>query len=138
MSDLEKRPPDENCNARKSDGSGYCKHEAGWGTNHTGHGRCRYHGGSSPSGEKSVLKDLEGAAEHAAVALELQLKELKRRIESGEEIDPSELDRLARTVLDRTGYGPKETKELEGGEDIGKNAGLSDDERDQLDQLFNS
>lgn len=51
----------ERCNARKSGngdlepadpgpwaGDGYCKREAGWGTDHTGQGRCRQHGGATP------------------------------------------------------------------------------------------
>jgi len=113
MSDLDPREADEYCNARKADGSGYCKHEAGWGTDHTGHGRCRYHGGSTPNQEKGIIDDLKGAAEHAATALELQLKHLRRDLENGEDIDPGDLDRLATTVLDRTGHGKTETKELE-------------------------
>lgn len=40
------------CDARKTDGSGTCQHQAGWGTDHPGHGRCKFHGGASPSGRK--------------------------------------------------------------------------------------
>lgn len=29
-------------------GEGYCKRKAGWGTDHLGQGRCKFHGGSSP------------------------------------------------------------------------------------------
>jgi len=113
MSDLEPKPADEYCNARKTNGDGYCKHEAGWGTDHTGVGRCRFHGGNTPDQEKAIIKDLEGAAEHAATALELQLKHLRRALESGEEIDAADLNRLATTVLDRTGHGKTEKKEVE-------------------------
>jgi len=113
MSDLEPKDANEYCNARKTDGSGYCKHTAGWGTDHTGHGRCRYHGGNVPNQEKGIIDDLEGAAEHAATALELQLKHLRRDLEDGEEIDPADLDRLATTVLDRTGHGKTEKQEVE-------------------------
>lgn len=117
MSELEKKDPGDKCNARKSDGSGYCQHTAGWGTDHTGHGRCKYHGGDSPSGEKAVLSELKDASEHAGVALRLKLKDLRRRLENDEDVDPQELDRLARTVLDRTGHGPEETHEHKGDED---------------------
>ena len=44
---LQKKEPGELCNARKSDGSGYCKQPAGFGTDHVGSGRCKYHGGAS-------------------------------------------------------------------------------------------
>lgn len=37
--------PSETCNARTP--NGYCKQRAGFGTNHLGTGRCKYHGGSS-------------------------------------------------------------------------------------------
>lgn len=114
MSELEKKDPGDKCNARKSSSDGYCQHAAGWGTDHPGHGRCKYHGGNSPSGEKAVLKDLEDAAEHASTALQLKLKDIRRRLENGDDVDPQELDRLARTVFDRTGYGPTETREVTG------------------------
>jgi len=111
--DLPPKDADKYCNARKTDGSGYCQHTAGWGTDHTGTGRCRYHGGNTQAQEKGVISELEDAAEHASTALELQLKHIKQEIEKGEEIDASELDRLARTVFDRSGYGPTEKQELE-------------------------
>ena len=44
--------PDVYCNARTRNGSGSeggrCRHEAGWGTDHPGVGRCKLHGGASP------------------------------------------------------------------------------------------
>lgn len=47
--DLPPREAGENCNARRKDGSGYCRKSAGWGTSRSS-GRCRLHGGSSPRG----------------------------------------------------------------------------------------
>lgn len=47
------------CNARKTDGSGVCRHGAGWGTDHVGFGSCRKHGGSTPNGAKSAHKERE-------------------------------------------------------------------------------
>lgn len=45
------RPPTQTCNARLSRGSGYCSNQAGKGTDHTGYGRCKLHGGLSPRDE---------------------------------------------------------------------------------------
>lgn len=119
MNDLDPKEPDEYCNARRTDGSGYCGQPAGWGTDHET-GRCKFHGGNTPQHEKHVIKELEAAAEDAGVALKLKLKHIRQRLEDGEDVDWKELDRLARTVLDRTGAGPSETREhtgeIEGGD----------------------
>lgn len=40
------------CGAKTRSGD-KCKHEAGWGTDHVGTGRCRLHGGCSPKGPDS-------------------------------------------------------------------------------------
>jgi hypothetical protein len=52
----------------------------------------------------------------AAVALRLRLKHVRQKVESGDgdDVDWGEVDRLARTVFDRTGYGKTETRELTG------------------------
>lgn len=39
------RPPGQKCNARLARGVGYCTNPAGAGTDHTGYGRCKLHGG---------------------------------------------------------------------------------------------
>jgi hypothetical protein len=116
MSDLPKRDAADNCNARKTDGSGYCGQRAGWGTAHTGVGRCKYHGGSTPDQERGIIADLEDGAQDAAVALRLRLKHVRQAVEDGdaEDVDWGQVDRLARTVLDRTGHGKTETRELTG------------------------
>lgn len=119
MSEIEEKEPDEKCNARKTDGSGYCQQPAGFGTDHVGHGRCKYHGGSTEQHEKSIIDDLKEAAGDAAVAYRLKLKHARKKAENGnhEDIDWGELDRMARTVFDRTGHGKEETQELKGDED---------------------
>ena len=118
--DLPPKEPGDKCNARKTDGSGYCQHAAGWGTDHTGVGRCKFHGGSTPDQEKGIINELEDAAEHSAVALRLQLKHLRESLEAGEDVDPSELNQLAKTVLDRTPSAPNKTETQEvTGEDGG-------------------
>ena len=116
MSDLPPKDPDEHCNARKTDGSGYCQHPAGWGTDHNGRGRCKFHGGNTKNQEKNLIDELEDAASDAAIAYKLKLKHVREKVESGdyEDIDWQELDRLGRTVFDRTGHGPSETHEHTG------------------------
>ena len=43
------------CGALKRDGK-HCTMHAGWGTNHTGIGPCRFHGGMAPNVNKSIIK----------------------------------------------------------------------------------
>ena len=117
MSDDDELPPKEAgeyCNARKTDGSGYCKHEAGWGTDHPGIGRCKFHGGSTPDQEKNIIEELEDAAGDATTALRLRIKHLRRDVEDEDaEVDWQELDRLARTILDRAPSAPNKTETQE-------------------------
>jgi hypothetical protein len=42
------------CGAIKRQGEGECQQPAGWGTDHPGTGRCKLHGGASPSGPESA------------------------------------------------------------------------------------
>ena len=113
MSDLEQKEPGEYCNARKTDGSGYCQHEAGWGTDHSGVGRCKFHGGSTPDQEQGIINDLKDAADDGAVAVKLQLKRMRQKSEAGEEIDIADLNRLAKLVFDRTGHGGEEIHNID-------------------------
>ena len=113
MSDLEQKEPGEYCNARKTDGSGYCKHEAGWGTDHSGVGRCKFHGGSTPDQEQGIINDLKDAADDGAVAVKLQLKRMRQKSEAGEDIDIGDLNRLAKLVFDRTGHGGEENHNID-------------------------
>lgn len=57
--------PKRHCGARTRGGA-KCKRPAGWGTDHPGTGKCKNHGGSSPSGKKAAakqeLQDFMGAA----------------------------------------------------------------------------
>ena len=131
MSDLEAKEPDEKCNAVKTDGSGHCQQPAGFGTDHVGHGRCKYHGGSTPNQEKNIIGELEDAAEDAAIAYKLRLKHVRQMVEAGEHqaVDWQELDRLARTAFDRTGHGKTETREhaTEDGDGFNWTIELADD-----------
>jgi hypothetical protein len=116
MSERETREAGDNCNAHKTDGSGYCGQPAGWGTDHAGYGRCKLHGGNTPAQEKNLLDELSSGAEDAAVVLRLRLKHIREKVEAGDgdAVNWSEVDRLARTVFDRTGHGKTETRELTG------------------------
>jgi hypothetical protein len=79
-------------------------------------GRCKLHGGNTTAHETHILDSLSDAAGDAAVALRLRLKHIRQAVEAGDgdQVDWTELDRLARTVFDRTGYGKTETRELTG------------------------
>jgi hypothetical protein len=43
------------CNAQKKNGDGKCQLPAGYGTDHPQIGRCRYHSGNTPSGNKHAI-----------------------------------------------------------------------------------
>lgn len=46
------------CGAKKRQGEGFCTRPAGWGTDHAGVGRCKFHGGATPrkTGLRSKLR----------------------------------------------------------------------------------
>ncbi len=46
------------CGARKTNGKGDCTRPAGWGTDHPGIGRCKWHGGCTPNHKKAVQREL--------------------------------------------------------------------------------
>lgn len=108
--DLPPKEPDEHCNARKTDGSGYCQQPAGWGADHDV-GRCKFHGGSTPDQERGLIKQLEDAGKDATAALRLRIKHLRQDVEDPDaEVDWQELDRVARTILDRAPNAPNKTE----------------------------
>jgi hypothetical protein len=49
------------CGAKKRQGEGYCQNKAGTGTDHPGTGRCKFHGGSTPTQVKGARKDIARA-----------------------------------------------------------------------------
>jgi len=85
LDDVPKVEPGENCNGRKSrDGSfqGYCQATAGRGTDHTGTGRCKHHGGAGggPSGKAN------GNYKHGAFSKHLQSDLSERETEAFEDL----------------------------------------------------
>lgn len=92
---------DNICGATKRDGSGdKCSLPAGWGTNHTGTGRCKLHGGATPldngifsdvvrEQDKEVLDALEDiqTAQKLEETLNLQLMKLRRAVELTDDPD---------------------------------------------------
>lgn len=52
-----RNPTQNKCNAQKTDGSGdKCSRAAGYGTDHLGWGRCKFHGGATPAGKIYAAK----------------------------------------------------------------------------------
>jgi hypothetical protein len=49
-------PADGTCNANLRNSDRLCSHEAGWGTDHLGVGRCKLHGGCVPHHRKQAMK----------------------------------------------------------------------------------
>jgi hypothetical protein len=82
--------PNGYCGA-KTRGSGKpCKHEAGWGTDHFGEGRCKLHGGASHG--RPII--------HGRYAYALQGKLREKFVESMEDDNP--LDLLPELAVQRT------------------------------------
>ena len=50
------------CGARTKRSGEPCGHRAGWGTDHPGFGRCKLHGGCSPSGRAAAQRQMAAAA----------------------------------------------------------------------------
>lgn len=56
------------CGARKRGSEGVCAYPAGWGTDHVGYGRCKLHGGNTPTHQRAAQK---AKIEHAVATLGL-------------------------------------------------------------------
>jgi hypothetical protein len=58
------------CGAKKRQGEGCCRQVAGFGTDHVGHGPCKFHGGSTPSVSRGAHRQAAESRAHALVAAE--------------------------------------------------------------------
>ena len=76
-----KKEADTTCNARVE--TGYCSHQAGWGTNHVGTGRCKVHGGLST-----------GRPKKGFMASEFISGDIIRKFEDESNIDPNFINNL--------------------------------------------
>lgn len=110
--------PKQRCGAKTRAGGGHpCKLVAGAGTDHRGHGRCRYHGGSHRNGRVSAAREAAVAEvarlglavdtdPHAALKAGVDilagqvafLHGKVREIEQGEELDAGALHPVIRTL----------------------------------------
>lgn len=111
------------CGAKRRGTNETCKKPAGWGTDHNGRGRCKYHGGATPSGPQSANFKHGGYAD-------VFLNEYKAHYEAVAENDqPFEL--LPEFLAQRAMYRAylKKVTEQEGGaslEEMGNSIQLAD------------
>jgi hypothetical protein len=54
---METEPGTQRCGAQRRHEAGICRRPAGAGTSHRGTGRCSWHGGCAPSGEKAAAQE---------------------------------------------------------------------------------
>src|SRR3954447_6299267 len=59
------------CGAKKR-GGGKCGQAAGLGTDHLGHGRCKWHGGASPNGRKAATREAALSFARGALGAEVE------------------------------------------------------------------
>jgi uncharacterized protein YjcR len=86
-------PETPRCGAQTRSGDP-CKHPAGWGTDHTGEGRCKHHGGASPGG-KPGNKNAVTTGEHESIYADT-LTEDEVRIWNG--LDTDQLAQLEEQI----------------------------------------
>lgn len=82
--------------AEDPDNPGVCCQPAGWGTDHLGFGRCKFHGGNNPNGKK--------AAERERVAKELAEREAELMQMYGREVEIDPHTALAQEVQRTAGH----------------------------------
>lgn len=80
---------------------------------------CRFHGGSAEQVEKKAQERLEEMADAATKEMQSRLEDVFDRLDSAEGHDEyvkllREARQLTTSILDRTGNGPTETREVTG------------------------
>lgn len=82
--------PDRHCGAHPDDEAGPCRAYKGSGTDHVGFGRCKHHGGNSPSGRAASHREIATAA----------VRELRLTAGISRPVDPAQalLEEIARTA----------------------------------------
>lgn len=113
MEDPAKRdiPRSKNCGATTRQGTD-CGHRAGWGTDHPGFGRCKLHGGATPTGRKHAETLRQEYWARLVEMADPALTGLLHLVTSAE-AEPVRLGAI-RDVLDRAGLGAKHVHEHTG------------------------
>lgn len=99
------------CGATTHQAKTPCRKQAGWGTDHLGFGRCKLHGGSTPSHRRQHLRALESLVPTA-------IQQMQRQASAGlvaeSDIPEHVRYRASADVLDRTGYAARHVHEHSG------------------------
>jgi len=80
---------------------------------------CHVHGGAASQVQKKAQERLDEMADSTTATIQSQIRDLEKEYERAEEAENklaimSEMRRLWKIILDRTGHGKSETKELTG------------------------
>jgi len=80
---------------------------------------CRYHGGNAKQVQEKAQERLDRMADTTTATIQDQIRDLEAEYERAEAADAklaimSEMRRLWKIILDRTGHGPTETTEVAG------------------------
>lgn len=93
-----------------------CRNPAGKGTNHLGMGPCKHHGGAAPQVEKAYADRLIDTRDLTLGQLErvVQVFAESEDVREWDDKDRAFLERLHRSLADRSGHGPSSSVEHSG------------------------
>jgi hypothetical protein len=78
---------------------------------------CYQHGGAAPQVQEKAQERLDKMADSTTATVQIQIEDLEQEYEDADDPEDklaimSEMRRLWKIILDRTGHHPKETREL--------------------------